>query len=105
MTESELRQAIEQPASNLGADQLSQASGNEHKQALGLGSGGRGGFLVHIDLAGDKEEIIADPMQQYPAGDHPEHRVGGAESEQRITQDPCAHTDGQHPLHTQTYEQ
>src|SRR5438093_6154800 len=58
-----------------GSKEPSQTKGDQSDEALCCSSNLYRGLLVHINLPGDKEEIIANAMQQNPQVEHPHQRL------------------------------
>src|SRR5262249_5174730 len=81
-----------------------QAQREEHEQALGLSADVFGRYLVGVNLARDEEEIVADAVQHDTPDDHPADFVGSAQREERVTHNPCQHSNSQHPLHAKSHE-
>src|SRR5207244_13130897 len=57
-----------------GADEISQPVGDEVDEALSRGADFFTRTLVGINLPGDKEEIVADPVQQNAEVEESHHR-------------------------------
>ena len=71
---------------------------HEHQEPLRLSADRGRGDLVHVDLSGHKEEVVADAVQNDAAHDHPDHAGRGCKSEQNVAQHPGEHADHEHPL-------
>src|SRR5213593_2584360 len=93
--------AVVHVAGQLGADEHAEAVGDQYEEALGLAADRRRRTLVHVDLAGHEEEVVADAMEQDPDEDEGEDRRGSGHCEQRVPHHPGGHTDHEHPLHTE----
>ena len=63
-----------------------------------------GEMLETIDLAGDKEKIKADAMQNDPCKKHPETCICVAETEEEKPHTPGDHTQCDHPFYTEPPE-
>src|SRR2546422_1153459 len=61
--------AVVHVAGQLGADEHAEAVGDQYEEALGLAADRWRRALVHVDLAGHEEEVVADAMEQDPDED------------------------------------
>ena len=57
---SEIDDGVSQPSYDLSTYSQPKAVSDQHQQPLGLGPNLRLRFLIHIDLTGNKKEIVAD---------------------------------------------
>ena len=91
-------------AGDQAADQHADSVGDEHQKPLRLATHRRRRLLVDVDLAGHKEEVVTDAVEQNPGDDQPEHGAGSGNRKQHITKHPCSHTHQQHLLHAEPGE-
>ncbi len=109
LIEGEAGRAAQDPvvhvAGYLRADEHADAVGHEHEESLRLAAHGGCRLLVHVDLPGHEEEVVADAVEEDADGDEPEDRVRRGEREQCIAQRPRAHSDHQHALHAEPHEE
>lgn len=81
------------------ADKHAQAISDEDNDALRSRAKMQRGFAIDVDLTGDKEEVVADTVQQDAAPQHPHVRIDVAICEQKITGNPRQHAGDQHIFH------
>src|SRR6266700_4076332 len=61
--------AVVHVAGQLGADEHAETVGDQDEETLGLAPDRGRRALVHVDLAGHEEEVVADAMEQDPDED------------------------------------
>jgi hypothetical protein len=66
------------------AHQHAHAQGEQYQRALGLTADLLGRFVVHVNLPGDEEEVIADAMQEDARRHHPEDGTRSRQRKQHI---------------------
>src|SRR5580765_1082196 len=82
-------------------NQHTRAIGDENDHALRGGTKGLRRLAIHVNLSRNKEEVVADAMQQDAKPEHPDAAAGVAQCKEDITNDPCEHACRKHVLHAE----
>ena len=99
------RERIDDAAGDPGADEHPDAERDEGDESLRRGAQVRRRLLVHVDLSGHEEEVVADAVQQDAAVEHPHQRSVVAVGKQQVARRPCGHADEQHVLDAEPAEE
>ena len=82
---------VDDAAGDLGADQHTDAVGDQCQESLCAGSNRTGCGVVYVDLAGYKEESESHALQEYADVIHEDESLRVAESEQQVAHEPRQH--------------
>ena len=76
-----VRVLVHDPARKIRPDEHARAQRDKGDESLRLGADGLRRLLVHVDLAGDEEEVVADAVEHDAEIEHPDERAVVAQGE------------------------